>query len=208
MAGTGRLLVPKGPRADDGPDIEAIRRQLFATPIPPMPPTRGGGPPYPTTTALGRIMRDKQITKPSNIIYDDTPIHVYMQVLHDRIIREERIAFSSMFEPGMHKSKMIGVFLAILELARHHGVVVEQSGFHGEMVLTQGETRQVLAALPLPWVLPVKLLYGSGLRLMEALRLRVKDVDFSRRELMIREARLGADHLRAVETRKAQAGLD
>jgi integrase len=41
------------------------------------------------------------------------------------------------------------------------------------VVLTQGETRRVLASLPLPWVLPVKLLYGSGLRLMEGVRLRM-----------------------------------
>jgi len=37
------------------------------------------------------------------------------------------------------------------------------------------------------------LLYGAGLRLMEALRLRVKDVDFERRELTIREAKGNKD---------------
>lgn len=91
-------------------------------------------------SAMGRIMREKQQLQPlTNIVYDDTPIQVHMQLLHDRIIREQRVAFSSMFAAGMHKTKMIGVFLAVLELARHHGVVVEQSGVHGEMVLTQGE---------------------------------------------------------------------
>ena len=36
-----------------------------------------------------------------------------------------------------------------------------------------------------------KLLYGSGLRLMECLRLRVKDIDFERREIIVREPKGG-----------------
>jgi integron integrase len=43
--------------------------------------------------------------------------------------------------------------------------------------------------------LVVGLLYGSGLRLMEALRLRVKDLDFQRRELSVRDGKGGKDRL-------------
>ncbi|MEY4589520.1 MAG: hypothetical protein RL497_1596, partial [Pseudomonadota bacterium] len=46
------------------------------------------------------------------------------------------------------------------------------------VVLTQDEMRKLLAAVPAGFLLPVQLLYGSGLRLMEVLRLRVQDVDF------------------------------
>jgi integrase len=42
------------------------------------------------------------------------------------------------------------------------------------------ETQQVLAAMSGPYLLIAKLLYGSGLRLMECVRLRVKDLDFTR----------------------------
>jgi integron integrase len=63
------------------------------------------------------------------------------------------------------------------------------------VVLTQGETRRVLAALPLPWVLPVKLLYGSGLRLMEGVRLRVQDVDMERCQIVVRDGKGAKDRV-------------
>lgn len=91
-------------------------------------------------SAVGRIMRESQRLQPlTNIVYDDTPIQVYMQQVHERLMREGKASFTDTFEPGMHKSKMIGVFLAILELVRNYGVIVDQSGLHGEMVLKQGD---------------------------------------------------------------------
>ena len=45
-------------------------------------------------------------------------------------------------------------------------------------VLTIGEVQQLLANIPERQSLPVSMLYGSGLRLMECVRLRVKDIDF------------------------------
>ena len=39
-------------------------------------------------------------------------------------------------------------------------------------------------------VLPAQLLYGSGLRLLECLRLRVKDVDVSRREIVVPDGKV------------------
>jgi site-specific recombinase XerD len=40
-----------------------------------------------------------------------------------------------------------------------------------------------------------KLLYGTGMRLMEGLRLRVKDVDFDRQVVVVREAKGGKDRV-------------
>ena len=48
-------------------------------------------------------------------------------------------------------------------------------------VLTIGEVQQLLANIPERQSLPVSMLYGSGLRLMECVRLRVKDIDFDYR---------------------------
>ena len=57
------------------------------------------------------------------------------------------------------------------------------------VVLTEDEVRSLLSRLSgVPWLVAA-LLYGSGLRLMEALRLRVQDVDFKRREIVVREGK-------------------
>ncbi|MCT4363742.1 MULTISPECIES: tyrosine-type recombinase/integrase [Synechococcaceae] len=62
-------------------------------------------------------------------------------------------------------------------------------------VLSEGEVKAVRQRLEGVPALVVGLLYGSGLRLMEALRLRVKDLDFERRELLVRDGKGGKDRL-------------
>ena len=62
-------------------------------------------------------------------------------------------------------------------------------------VLTIAEVRRVLAALQHPHQLVASLLYGSGLRLLEALQLRVKDVDLDRGELLVRGGKGGKDRV-------------
>lgn len=63
------------------------------------------------------------------------------------------------------------------------------------VVLTRGEVRSVLELLEGPPALVAGLLYGAGLRLLEALRLRVKDMDFGRNELTVREGKGGKDRI-------------
>lgn len=63
------------------------------------------------------------------------------------------------------------------------------------VVLTPLEVQQVLELLPGTHALMGRLLYGSGLRLMECVRLRVKDVDFARREIVVREAKGNKDRV-------------
>jgi len=63
------------------------------------------------------------------------------------------------------------------------------------VVLSVAEVRAVLAQLEgTPWLV-ANLLYGSGLRLMEALRLRVKDLVLERGELIVRDAKGGKDRV-------------
>jgi segregation and condensation protein A len=84
-------------------------------------------------SAFGRIMRETELARPSSIVYDDTPIHVYMSRIHARLIEAGQLSFHDLFETGMHKSTMVGIFLAVLELVRHHRVRVEQNALFGEI---------------------------------------------------------------------------
>ena len=69
------------------------------------------------------------------------------------------------------------------------GIVRAKKPKHLPVVLTRDEVTRVLAQLSgVKWMVAT-LLYGSGLRLLEALRLRVKDVEFSRGELVVRDGK-------------------
>ncbi len=90
-------------------------------------------------SAFGRVLRDSLPTPSENIVYDETPIQVYMQQIHGRLAREKQVSFNSLFLEGMHKSAMVGVFLAVLELSRHHNVLAQQSELHSEIMVVPGE---------------------------------------------------------------------
>ena len=60
---------------------------------------------------------------------------------------------------------------------------------HLPVVFTQEEVRQILARLTGAPFIVANLLYGSGLRISEALRLRVKDIDFQTNQIIVREGK-------------------
>ena len=66
---------------------------------------------------------------------------------------------------------------------------------HLPTVLTKQEARQVIAQLTGVHRLIAQLLYGGGLRLMECMRLRVKDLDFGHHQIVVRHGKGGKDRL-------------
>ena len=64
---------------------------------------------------------------------------------------------------------------------------------HIPVVLSRDEVRRLLSHLTGDSWLLCALLYGAGLRLMEALRLRFKDIDFDRRQIVVRSGKGGKD---------------
>lgn len=80
-------------------------------------------------------------------------------------------------------------------------------------VMSQEEVRRVIAAVDDPLMnLVVALLYGTGMRVMEALRLRVKDIDFGRGEIVVREGKGDKDRVTMLpaslaERLRAQVGV-
>lgn len=80
-------------------------------------------------------------------------------------------------------------------LGHVEGVVRARRPRRLPVVLTRPEVRAVLDGLEGTPRLVCALLYGSGLRLLECLRLRVKDIDFQRNEVTVREGKGGKDRV-------------
>ena len=87
---------------------------------------------------------------------------------------------------------------ALIFLYRH--VLGKPIGFLGDFerahrgervreVLSKEEFKALLSAIPTGYQLFFQLLYGTGLRLLEGLRLRVKDVDFAHGQIIVRDGK-------------------
>jgi integron integrase len=70
-------------------------------------------------------------------------------------------------------------------------------------VLTKAEVRAVLAQMSGVYLLMAQLLYGGGLRLMECVRLRVKDLDFAQGQLSVRDGKGMHDRVTTLPARLA-----
>lgn len=123
---------------------------------------------------------------------------------------------------------MLFLYGAVLEtpLPRLAGVIRAKRPRRLPTVLTRPEVQAVLAvldasgaataaagrpstdraALPgAPYALVSRLLYGGGLRLLEALRLRVKDLDLARGEMLVRQGKGGKDRVTVLPATSAAA---
>ena len=81
------------------------------------------------------------------------------------------------------------------------GVVRAKRPKHLPVVLTENEIRALLAHLEGTRWLVVSLLYSSGARLLEGLRLRVKDIDFERHEITVRDGKGARDRVTMLPER-------
>ena len=120
---------------------------------------------------------------------------------HPETIGEREIAafLSNLADPGRVSASTQNQALAAL-LFLYQVVLGRQLGWLGDLVhakrpqrlpvvLTRDETRALLAHLEGPYRVVGGLLYGAGLRLLEALQLRVKDIELERCEILVRDGK-------------------
>ncbi|QDU37769.1 Segregation and condensation protein A [Maioricimonas rarisocia] len=86
-------------------------------------------------SALGRVLRRKDVEDEARIRYDDTPIQVYVQQIGGRVREEGEVRFFTLFDAETIRSKIVGMFLAVLELLRHHGFRAEQPENFGDIII-------------------------------------------------------------------------
>ncbi|MCZ6650145.1 MAG: integron integrase [Acidobacteria bacterium] len=75
------------------------------------------------------------------------------------------------------------------EMGEMNNLVRAQRPQRSPLVLTRSEVSRILAEMEGPTLLMASLLYGAGLRLLECCRLRTKDLDFERREILLRNGK-------------------
>lgn len=84
-----------------------------------------------------------QRPKHHEVIYDDTPIELHQADILDRLQREGRMTFASIFEGRTSRGEIVGLFLAVLELVRQKKIMAAQDKIFGEIcVYPRSESEQ------------------------------------------------------------------
>jgi segregation and condensation protein A len=94
-------------------------------------------------SAFQRIVREKQGMPQNTIKVEEVPIHVHMERIAAMLNSTGHVALGDLFEPEMPKTRLVGLFLAVLELVRHHEVRTEQNDEFGEIHVYPGPQGKV-----------------------------------------------------------------
>jgi segregation and condensation protein A len=100
-------------------------------------------------SAFGRLMRETAALQPRQIVMDETPIHVHMERILERLVAAPRLTFTELFTPPHSRGRLLGLFLAVLELIKGRRIVVEQPEPFGEITVLPAPAAAE-ATLPLP----------------------------------------------------------
>jgi segregation and condensation protein A len=119
------------------------QRRLPRSPV--AAPAAPGGPPpvqpvelWDLVSAFGRIMSETQALAPKQVVVDDTPQRVYQEAVRRQVLAAGRVRFRDLFTPPYHRSRLVGLFLAVLELIKRRAVELEQPEVFGEIWLCPG----------------------------------------------------------------------
>lgn len=111
-----------------------------------------------------------------------------LNVFLSHLAVKERVSASTQTQA---LSALVFLYRQVLgrDIGMLEGVVRAKRPDRMPVVLTRGEVRELLAHLDDVVLLVCTLLYGSGLRLLECLHMRIKDVDFERNEIAVRDGK-------------------
>jgi segregation and condensation protein A len=125
---------------------------------PTAPPSKGGATSLPPlkpvelwdlVSAFGRLMRETMALQAQTIAVDQTPLHVYMATIVQQLQQEKRLPFSALFVPPHTRGRLVGLFLAILELTKTRRIVPEQPDVFGDIWVSLNEEPIPPASLPM-----------------------------------------------------------
>lgn len=110
------------------------------------------------------------------------------------LARDRKVSASTQ---NQAKAALLFLYKEVLDMALPWLGQVEQAKKPQKLlvVLTEREVQVLLSQLPDTWLLLGRLLYGTGLRLLEGLCLRVQDVDFGANQILVRDGKGGKDRV-------------
>ena len=85
--------------------------------------------------ALARVMRKREKRRPRQIVQDDTPIEVHIERVETLVAEKGRVSFSELFDADMPRTRIVGIFLAVLELVRRGRLRTRQDRIFDEIWL-------------------------------------------------------------------------
>jgi segregation and condensation protein A len=97
-------------------------------------------------SAFGRLMRETAALQPAHIAIDETPIQVHMDRIIGLLRKHERLTLSELYTPPRTRGRLLGLFLATLELIRGFQVWVEQPDAFGELSFRLAQAPEVAPA--------------------------------------------------------------
>src|SRR5438445_7089141 len=106
--------------APPGPDQQPLRRVEL----------------WDLVSAFGRLMRETAGMQPRQIVMDDTPQQVHEERILQRLRSSPRVSFSELFDPPHTRGRLLGIFLAVLELIRARAILGEQPEPFGDIWLS------------------------------------------------------------------------
>ncbi len=120
--------------------------------------------------------------------------HAHVEAFLTHLAVEGKVAAATQ---NQAKSALLFLYKEVLgtELPWLEGVESAKRPARLPVVLTPEEVVAVLRRVDGTRGLILRLLYGTGMRMLEVLRLRVKDVDFQRREFLVRDGKGGRDRV-------------
>jgi segregation and condensation protein A len=100
--------------------------------------------------ALARVMAKREKRRPRQIVHDDTPIETHAARIEALVAEQGRVAFSTLFDDDMPRSRIVGIFLAALELVRRGTISTRQEQLFDELWLEPAPPRPTAATPPAP----------------------------------------------------------
>jgi segregation and condensation protein A len=93
-------------------------------------------------------MRKREKRRPRQIVHDDTPIETHIARVEAAVAEQGRLAFSTLFDEDMPRGRLVGIFLAVLELVRRGRLRARQDRVFDEIWL------EPVVAAPAPTPVP------------------------------------------------------